>query len=202
MSTTGKVELVRSVRGEFGLTPALAVLGLPRATWYYRATHPEGYEDRHAQLRAPLERIARDHPEYGYRRTTTELRERLGESVNEKVVRRLHQCWGLPLLRQTQPPRPSGLRQVITAAGERVSLLAQLDEVGPLAAFHTDLTELVYASGKAQLNGAGRPHEQRCARLGARGSRRHLPGAAGVDGGDTRRRRAGPRARGLVGGAE
>src|SRR5213593_547240 len=95
MSTTAKVELVRSVQAEFGLAPALAVLGLPRATWYYRAVQCAGYEDRHARLRAPLERIARQHPEYGYRRTTTELRERLGQPVNEKVVRRLHQCWGL-----------------------------------------------------------------------------------------------------------
>lgn len=151
MSTPAKVELVRSVRDEFGLVPALTALGLPRATWYYRAARSGAYEDRHADLRTPLERIAREHPEYGYRRTTTELRERLGESVNEKVVRRLHQCWGLPLLRTTLPPRPSALRQVITAAGERVNLLAQLDEVGPLAVFHTDFTELVYAAGKAQL---------------------------------------------------
>lgn len=151
MSTGVKVDLVRSVQDEFGLAPALTALGLPRATWYYRAAHPDGYEERRAHLRAPLERIARDHPEYGYRRTTTELRERLGQPVNEKVVRRLHQCWGLPLLRQTLPPRPSGLRQVIMAAGERANLLAQLEDVGPLAAFHTDFTELVYAGGKAHL---------------------------------------------------
>lgn len=151
MSTSTKVELVRSVRDEFGLTPALNALGLPRATWYYRAAHPDGYDERRVHLRVPLERIAREHPEYGYRRTTTELSARLGEPINEKVVRRLHQCWGLPLLRQTLPPRPSGLRQVITAAGERVNLLAQLEEVEPLAAFHTDFTELVYAEGKAQL---------------------------------------------------
>jgi putative transposase len=151
MSTTAKVELVQSVQAEFGLAPALTVLGMPRATWYYRAAHPHGYEDRHAHLRRPLEQIACDHPEYGYRRTTTELRARVGVKINEKVVRRLHRCWGLPLMRQTQPPRPSGLRQVITAAGDRVNLLAQLEEIGPLAALHTDFTELVYAGGKAQL---------------------------------------------------
>jgi putative transposase len=151
MSTAARVDLVRAVQDEFSLTPALAALGLPRSTWYYRAAHPEGYDVRYAHLRPALERIARDHPEYGYRRTTTELRERLGEAVNEKVVRRLHQCWGLPLLRLTRPPRPSGLRRVITAAGDRVNLLAGIEAIGPLAAFHTDFTELVYAGGKAQL---------------------------------------------------
>ena len=55
------------------------------------------------------------------------------------------------MMRQTHPPRPSGLRQVITAAGDRVNLLAQLEDVRPLAALHTDFTELVYANGKAQL---------------------------------------------------
>jgi hypothetical protein len=44
---------------------------------------------------------------------------------------------------------------VITAAGERVNLLAQLEEVGALTAFHTDFTELVYAGGKAQLMAGG-----------------------------------------------
>jgi putative transposase len=151
MSPAAKVELVRSVQDEFGLAPALAVIGLPRATWYYRAAHPHPYEERHARLRRPLEQIACEHPEYGYRRTTTELRERLGVAINQKVVQRLHQCWGLPLMRRTQPPRPSGLRQVITAAGDRVNLLAQLEEVGPLEALHTDFTELVYAGGKGQL---------------------------------------------------
>ncbi len=151
MTTAAKMGLVNSVQAEFGLAPALAVLGLPRSTWYYRAAHPRAYEERHAHLRRRLEQIACDHPEYGYRRTTTELSARLGKAINEKVVRRLHLCWGLPLMRQTQPPRPSGLRQVITAAGHRVNLLAQLERVGPLAALHTDFTELVYAGGKAQL---------------------------------------------------
>lgn len=151
MSTAAKVELVRKVQDEFGLTPAMAAIGLPRATWYYRLDHPHPYEERHARLREPLERIACEHPEYGYRRTAAELREQLGEAINPKVVRRLHQCWGLPLMRRTQAPRPSGLRQVIVAAGERVNLAAALEDIGPLEVLHTDFTELVYAAGKAQL---------------------------------------------------
>jgi len=151
MSTTTKVELVRSVQDEFGVTPALAAIGLPRATWYYRLEHGRSYAERHAELRRPLERIARTHPEYGYRRTTTELNERLGDTINQKVVRRLHQCWGLPLVRSTRSPRPSGLRQAIVAAGERVNLVAELEAIGPLEVLHTDFTELVYGAGKAQL---------------------------------------------------
>jgi len=95
---SAKVELVRQVHSEFGLALALAVLGLPRSTWYYQRQRT-AYAERHAALRRPLEAIARAHPEYGYRRVTTELEARLGRTVNHKVVQRLHQHWELPLLR-------------------------------------------------------------------------------------------------------
>ena len=35
MRTVEKVALVAAVREEHALTPVLAALGLPRATWYY-----------------------------------------------------------------------------------------------------------------------------------------------------------------------
>ena len=94
-----------------------------------------------------LEEIARQHPEYGYRRTTTELQENYQEHVNHKVVQRLHQTWGLALLRTTRAPQPSGVRQIIVAAGDRANLLAQLKEIGPLDVLHTDFTELRFAGG-------------------------------------------------------
>jgi putative transposase len=146
-----RVELAREARDEFGLAPTLAALGLARSTWYHRVDHPRPYEERHADLRAPLERIAREHPEYGYRRATTELAERLGVAVNRKLVQRLHRLWDLPLLRRTRPPRPSVVRQVIVQVGTRSNLVAGLETIGPLEVLYTDFTELVYAGGKAYL---------------------------------------------------
>lgn len=142
---------MQQVQREAGLTPALRALGLARSTWYYRAEHPRPYEERHADLRAPLERIARAHPDYGYRRTTTELSERLGRPVNQKVVRRLHRLWELALLRRIRPPRPSAVRRVLKDAGPRVNLLTDLVAFDPLAVLYTDFTELVYGGGKAWL---------------------------------------------------
>jgi hypothetical protein len=135
----------------FGLGPALAAVGLARSTWYYRQQAGRPYAERYAVLRTPLERIARAHPDYGYRRTTTELREVQGHHVNAKVVRRLHRLWSLPLLRRTHVPPPSGVRQAITAAGAHANLVAGLTAIAPLAVLYTDFTELRYATGKAWL---------------------------------------------------
>lgn len=146
-----KVALVRGVQRPFGLGPALATIGLARSTWYHHQRKRVPYAARYATLRAPLERIARAHPDYGYRRTTTELREAEELVVNQKVVRRLHRLWDLPLLRRTHAPRPSGVRQVITAAGDQANLVAGLTAIPPLGVLYTDFTELRYAAGKAWL---------------------------------------------------
>ncbi len=148
---TEKVGLAQQVRAEFPLAPTLEVLGLARSTWYYRTRRQRAYTAKHGHLRRPLERIAQAHPEYGYRRTTTELRETHGHVVNHKVVQRLHQAWGLPLVRGTRLPRPSGIRRVITMAGERANLVVARSAIGPFEVVYTDFTELPYGGGIAQL---------------------------------------------------
>lgn len=118
-----------SVCQEYGLKPALDVLDLPKSTWYYHQQQKVPYDEKYQHLIPLLEEIARQHPEYGYRRTTVELHETYDEPVNHKVVKRLHQLWGLVLLRQARPPWPSGIRQAILAAGSRVNLVAQLTTI-------------------------------------------------------------------------
>ena len=147
MTVTQKVELVASVSGEYSLSSALAAVELPKATWYYHRQQKVDYGEKYARLQVMLEEIARQHPEYGYRRTTTELHETYRERVNHKVVQRLHQLWGLALLRTTRAPKPSGIRQVIVAAGTRVNVLAQIEDIEPLDVLHTDFTELRFADG-------------------------------------------------------
>jgi len=151
MSTEQKVALVSGVEGCFSVEAAFRVLGLPRSTWYYHRSLRRSYEEKYEHVRGLLEAIARDHPEYGYRRTTVELRERFDHRLNHKVVQRLHQLWDLPLMRGTRLPRPSGVRRVIVAAGDRVNLVRQLEVIEPFAVAYTDFTELVYGAGKAHL---------------------------------------------------
>lgn len=100
-----------------------------------------------------MERIARQHPEYGYRRKQAEVQELVGRTVNHKVVQRLHRVWAMPLMRGTRPPKPSGIRQVITISGERVNRAAGMAQMKPLQVLYTDFTELRHTDGrrKAQL---------------------------------------------------
>lgn len=152
MTTAQKLALVGSVRPVPSRTAVLAALQLPRATWYYQQ-HRRPYAERYAALRAPLEAIARAHPEYGYRRVTVELRDVYRHVLNHKVVQRLHRLWDLPLRRTVRPPRPSGIRQAITVAGHRANLVAGLTAIGPFEVLYADFTELRYAGGgkKAHL---------------------------------------------------
>lgn len=153
MTTAEKVARVAEARIEFGLTPALAALRLPRSTWYYHRRNGQGYADRYRAWRAPLEQIAREHPAYGYRRTTVELQQVYDWPVNHKVVQRLLKLWELPLIRSTRRPKPGGIRQALAVAGERANLVAGLETIGAGEVAYTDFTELVYADGarKAQL---------------------------------------------------
>ena len=150
MSNEEKVALTEATKDDYGLPAVLAALELPRSTWYYHQKYVKAYTEKYAHLQEPLEAIARENPAYGYRRTTEELKEAHRRKINHKVVQRLHQEWGLPLIRSIKPPKPSGIRQVITAAGDRINLVAKAekDEIESFEVAYTDFTELVYADGE------------------------------------------------------
>ncbi|MGD2158672.1 MAG: IS3 family transposase [Anaerolineales bacterium] len=153
MTTAAKVELVASVREEYGLSAALEALELPRSSWYYHQREKVSYAEKYAHLQETLETIARKHPEYGIPRVTTELRETYQQVVNHKVVQRLLKLWDLSLLRSMRSPKPSPIRRVILKAGKRANLVAQMSQIGPFQVVYTDFTELVFADGtrKAHL---------------------------------------------------
>jgi len=94
-----------------------------------------------------VEAIARAHPEYGYRRVPAELRA-AGPQLNHKVVQRLQRMWGLPWLRRTRRPRPSGIQQAIAVAGRHANLIVDKTHIGPFAVLHADFTELRYSGGR------------------------------------------------------
>jgi putative transposase len=153
MTNDQKVALVEAVCEEYSLARALAAVDLPKSVWYYHRTHKVSYADKYGYLLPDLQEIARQHPAYGWPRITAELRETYGHCVNHKVVQRLLNVWDLCLIRSTHRPRPSQIREVIQAAGDRANLVAQLSEIRLFQVLYTDFTELPFANGKrkAQL---------------------------------------------------
>ena len=138
---------VADARDEYSLTTALSAVELPKSTWYYYQKHKVSLDEKYAHLRPILEEIARQYPEYGYRRTRKELAENYGYAHGKELIRKLHQRWGLRILRSTQPPEPSQVRQAITQAGERANMVAQRDDIGLFEVLYTDFTELRFANG-------------------------------------------------------
>ena len=152
MTTEQKVQLVGETWEDFGLTAALKTLDLPKSTWYYHRNQKLSYEEKYAALQSLLEQIARQHPEYGYRRTTEELRKHHQKTINHKVIQRLHRSWELALLRNTRVPRPSGIRQIIKEANGRANLIADQEVVALFQVAYTDFTELRYADGREKAH--------------------------------------------------
>jgi putative transposase len=150
LTTVERVRLVAGAIKDYGLGPALAAVDLPRSTWFYQ-NRRLSYERRHANLAAAMLKVAEKSPEYGYRRMTTELGETLERPMNTKVVRRLAKSLGLTQLRKPRAPKKSAIRRTIDELGDRVNLVADLDEIGLYEVLYTDFTEIVYGGGKAWL---------------------------------------------------
>jgi putative transposase len=129
---------------KYGVNRTLAALGLSKGSWHHRRRHGQVYTEKYAALKEPLLEIAHEHPHYGYRKVTVELRECYGLRVNGKVVRRLQNAWELPLVRRIHRPRPSAIRRVLRDMGDRINLVATLEAIRPLQVFYTDFTELLF----------------------------------------------------------
>jgi putative transposase len=96
-----------------------------------------------------LLQIARAHPEYGYRRTNAELKDR-GIQVNRKVVARLHTAWDLAVIKRIRKPKTSSLARVLKEAGPKINLVVNLTAIDDFEVLYTDFTEILYRRGRAK----------------------------------------------------
>ncbi|MFZ2349305.1 MAG: DDE-type integrase/transposase/recombinase [Candidatus Bipolaricaulis anaerobius] len=146
-----KIELVEVHRGKHGLNRCLRALGVSKGTWHRHQCRP-AVPAADEKLKAEVLSVVREHPAYGYRRIQVELRERTGERVNHKRLRRLLGTWDLALPRKVARPWPSGVRQILRTGRGKLDLV-QGREMEPLEALSTDFTEIRYAGGtkKAHL---------------------------------------------------
>jgi len=146
-----KVTLAEKHREEHGLNRCLRALGLSKGTWHRRQSRPAAPE-KDRELKAQVLSVVGDHPAYGYRRIRVELRERTGERVNHKRLRRVLNAWNLALCRKVARPKPSGVRRILRTGRGKLDLVSGR-EMEPLQALSTDFTEIGYAGGtrKAHL---------------------------------------------------
>jgi putative transposase len=126
------------------------VLSLSKDTWY-NAQKRRKYEAKYHFLRKPLFEIAKVHPEYGYRRTTAELRAG-GIYVNHKVIERLHSCWDLSILKNIKHPKKNPLRVLLRNAGSKLHLVQSLDRIDDFEVLYTDFTEIHYQNGRTKAH--------------------------------------------------
>jgi putative transposase len=148
-----KINLVNQARQEHGLNQALKALSLTKSTWYYWQQKKQGLREKYSHLKDDLLAVAKDHPEYGYRRATAELRDKYGLKINHKLVAKLNQCWDLPIIRKVKKPKPNIVTRIIKQAKDKANLVAQIENPVLYQICYTDFSEIPYAQGakKAQF---------------------------------------------------
>jgi len=133
----------------------LKAIGLPKSTYYYRINH-QGPSEDDQRLMQHIRAIIRDHPDYGYRRILPELRERSGEQVNHKRLRRLLNEHELRLPRCLPKTKSSPVRKILKEATGQLNLvkgsLGTGQDPEPLEVLSTDFTELIYAGGQRKAH--------------------------------------------------
>lgn len=124
-------------------------MGVAKSSWYaFKGKRTD--EDKYGDLRIPLMEIAEQHPEYGYRRTTSELCDS-GRVVNHKVVARLHRLWNLSVMRKIRHPKPNPIGALLKHSGSKINLVASMgDDIEDLKVLYTDFTRIVYRQGRDQ----------------------------------------------------
>lgn len=148
-----KIQLVSQACQEHGLNQSLKALGLAKSTWYYWQRQKQSLEEKYGHLKDDLLEVAEKHPEYGYRRTTAELKDGYGYQVNHKLIAKLNRCWDLPIIRKVKKPKPNIVTKTIKQAKGKANLVARIESPDLYQVCYTDFSEIPYAGGvkKAQF---------------------------------------------------
>lgn len=150
------MSLVRQWQKKLGLNQSLQLAGLAKSTWYdQQKTKP----DKYRTIKRDLKQTLINNAPYGYRRAHSELTDQddgYGHSIGQETVRLLMKDMSMQMAKRPPKPRFGAIKKIINEAGNKVNLIAQLEdkrllEIGEAGV--TDFTEIVYDNGtkKAQL---------------------------------------------------
>ena len=148
MTRAEQIALTTAWKGTHGLNRCLRVVGLAKSSWYGHLTSDEKAPSEADQcLKDQLVEIIGDSPYYGWRKLTAEVRDRTGQAINHKRVRRVLADHQLQLQRRVSAPPPSPVDTIFqTHHGELNRLSGRT--FGPFALLSGDFTELKYAQGR------------------------------------------------------
>lgn len=137
-----------------GIATCCQLIGLARSTYYTKVNQPKS-EDRflakYEHLKNLIKHIIKNNPAYGFRRIQTELKDKHKIILNHKPLQRLLKLWGLSLRRNIKAPDKSGIQEILDYLGVKANLLKTIGNILPFSLIYTDMTEIIYASGKLYL---------------------------------------------------
>jgi len=140
------------MKDKFGLNQSLAIIGLLKKTWYYHLKKKVDWDQKYQAIKDDLLLIAKQRPDYGYKRATTELKEVYGYQINKKTVLKLIRDHQLQLTRKIKKPKPSFIAQSLLRLGNKMNLVAlkqiKGETIGSFEVGYTDFTELIYDQGR------------------------------------------------------
>ena len=143
-----KTEIVRGLVTEFALEIFLKIIKLARSTYYYHLKHLD-QTDNNQTIKAEIQAIFTEHKgNYGYRRMTLELRNRVFV-VNHKKVQRLMKVLGLSARIRCKRKYSSYKGEI----GKKVDNLIQrqFEASKPMEKCYTDVTEFAIPSSNQKL---------------------------------------------------
>lgn len=135
----------------FGVNRICKLLGISKTTYYQSKTPQERLSLKYSHIKDSIIQIITDNPKYGIRRIKQALFNQFGVSIGRDTLSKLLNLWALSLKRKIPKRKPSYLQKIIADLGDRANLLKRLTVNKPFQVVTSDITELVYARGKAYL---------------------------------------------------
>ena len=138
-------------KGHFGVNRIVKLTGISKAT-YYQAQNPvDNFEKKYFNIKSFIEKVIKDHPAYGVDRIKAELLDTYQIKVGRDTLGKLLKLWRLSLKRKVARKHPNLIQKILLALSSRANLLIRVTLTAPFQAITSDMTELLFAGGKAYL---------------------------------------------------
>lgn len=134
--------------GLFGVNRICKLAGISKAT-YYNCKHPnERFLDKYEKFKSYVEKVIIKNSAYGIRRIKAALEQEFSITIGRDTLAKLLTLWGLSLKRKVKKPKISLIKKILISLSDRTNLLIRTEITKPLQALTSDISELIYQTGK------------------------------------------------------